>query len=721
MTRKVDGDLVRLLRDAAIIVSRSGRIVAANSRMASVSGYTEQDLLKMRADALVIDGGAAKKQSWWNRDASCGVHEVILIRKDGARLSARLIAETLGAKGDSGNILAVFAETTGDSADSAVSLDGETILRMCLQNVGAAVLLIGSDGKVVFLNRKCCELAGCKEREAVGRNWASVFVVRRDRRRASENFEAIVSGKVQREEYYFEAAMLTSSGAERIMGWFNTTIKDSAGRIAGVLGSGLDITDYKRMTEALKDSERRYRLISENATDGVWTTDLSGNVTYISPAIAKISGFTSEEQIGKNMRQLVTPQSLEGGWGMVKRQLALEEQEGADYARSWMAEIELFCRDGSTVCVEARTTFIRDDSGHPVGLMGVTRNITERKRAEKILLESEKRYRTLFENSRDAICIMNRDGNILDVNHAALDLFGYSREESANLDLRDIASSRERRRFQQAIEKYGYVRDFGMRLRRKDGERLDCLLTFDLRRDDEGNIIGYEGSIRDITEYKRLQENLRLYVNEITRAQEDERLRLSRELHDGVLQNLFALKLNVEEAIRGNRRPLQLRVAHLEDIQNRVSLAAEELSRLSHALRPAILDQLGLVPAVRVILADLDRATGIDTSLVVPGEERRLDSGMELGLFRIIQEALNNVRKHSGAGSVEVKIEFASQSVTATVVDDGKGFEAPERIGDFAAMGKLGLIGMYERAQLFNGTFTVRSARNKGTTVRVRV
>ncbi len=94
---------------------------------------------------------------------------------------------------------------------------------------------------------------------------------------------------------------------------------------------------------------------------------------------------------------------------------------------------------------------------------------------------------------------------------------------------------------------------------------------------------------------------------------------------------------------------------------------------------------------------------------------------MELGLFRIIQEALNNVRKHSGAGSVEVKIEFAPQSVTAMVADDEKGFEAPERIGDFAAMGKLGLIGMYERAQLFNGTFTVRSARNKGTTVRVRV
>ncbi len=120
----------------------------------------------------------------------------------------------------------------------------------------------------------------------------------------------------------------------------------------------------------------------------------------------------------------------------------------------------------------------------------------------------------------------------------------------ARRSLSGHAPGEQRREFQRQIEKSGFVRNFEMRIRRKDGVDLDCLLTFDLRTDDYGGVVGYEGSIRDITEWKRLQRNLRLYVNEVTRAQESERLRLSRELHDGVLQNLLALGLELEKAIR---------------------------------------------------------------------------------------------------------------------------------------------------------------------------
>ena len=243
---------------------------------------------------------------------------------------------------------------------------------------------------------------------------------------------------------------------------------------------------------------------------------------------------------------------------------------------------------------------------------------------------------------------MARNGELLDLNRAALDLFGYSREALPQLNMKDLMPLREWRRFRQQIEKQGYIRNFGASLRRSDGALLECLLTFDLRRDN-GSIAGYEGSIRDITEYKRLQENLRVYMNEVVKAQENERLRLSRELHDGALQGLLALSLNVEEAIAAERRPYECRIRHLEGIKSKIGQVAEELTWMSHSLRPSVLDHLGLVPAVQALARDVSDTAKVRTEVRLKGKLRRFSPDVELGLFRIIQEALNNTRKHSGA------------------------------------------------------------------------
>jgi signal transduction histidine kinase len=134
-----------------------------------------------------------------------------------------------------------------------------------------------------------------------------------------------------------------------------------------------------------------------------------------------------------------------------------------------------------------------------------------------------------------------------------------------------------------------------------------------------------------------------------------------------------------------------------------------------------VLDQLGLVPAVELILNDLTKMGKIDAHMEVVGQERRLPPEVELGLFRIIQEAVSNVRKHSGASTVMVAVEFKQDEVAVIVSDDGKGLELPARLCDMAAMGKLGLVGMQERAQLLDGKFSVKSGLGKGTVVRVDV
>lgn len=210
-------------------------------------------------------------------------------------------------------------------------------------------------------------------------------------------------------------------------------------------------------------------------------------------------------------------------------------------------------------------------------------------------------------------------------------------------------------------------------------------------------------------------------MNESTRAQEDERLRLSRDLHDGALQRVLTLSLNVEEAIAAERRPYAYRVQQLEGIRERLREVAGELTWMSHSLRPSVLDHLGLVPAVQALARDISGTARTVTELKVRGKLRRLPADTELGLFRIVQESLTNIRKHSGADRASVTVTFAGRAVRVVVRDNGRGFALPELLGDLAGKGKLGLVGMQERAQLIEGSFEIDSRVGEGTTVRVEV
>jgi signal transduction histidine kinase len=203
-------------------------------------------------------------------------------------------------------------------------------------------------------------------------------------------------------------------------------------------------------------------------------------------------------------------------------------------------------------------------------------------------------------------------------------------------------------------------------------------------------------------ENARLYENMRFYVRQITEAQEDERKRIARELHDDTAQALIDLSRRLDN----------------------LATSSEQLSetmRFGRDLRPSVLDDLGLLPALEWLTANLMQGNGIETELKVYGDRRRLSPEAELVLFRIVQEALNNVRRHSQASRVVTTVEFGEGRARITVDDNGQGFELPGRTGDLATAGKLGLIGMHERADLLDGTLTVRSELGKGTTVTVEV
>ncbi|MGD8462585.1 MAG: GAF domain-containing sensor histidine kinase [Anaerolineae bacterium] len=260
----------------------------------------------------------------------------------------------------------------------------------------------------------------------------------------------------------------------------------------------------------------------------------------------------------------------------------------------------------------------------------------------------------------------------------------------------------------------------------KSKERLLGVIDFFLHVDESIDVIDqqmYAAIGRQVgvaVENARLCESLRFYVRRITRAQEDERRRIARELHDDTVQSLIDLSRRLDHLASSGDSFSDSSLERMEHLQVRIGEILQGVRRYSRDLRPSVLDDLGLLPAVEGLLADL-RSEGLATSLEIVGEERRLAPEIELELFRSVQEALNNVRRHARATEVSITVQFSDRRVRITVQDNGRGFELLGSTGDFALTGKFGLLGMEERAQLLRGHFKVLTSHGKGTIVIVDV
>ncbi|KTB48257.1 PAS domain S-box [Dehalogenimonas alkenigignens] len=335
-------------------------------------------------------------------------------------------------------------------------------------------------------------------------------------------------------------------------------------------------------------------------------------------------------------------------------------------------------------------------------------------------------YRYLFENASDAIWVQDLDGRILYANRAAERLTGYDQDELLDQDVgkflpdahsHDIA--REVRRRLLAGE--DFHQPYEQRIVRRDGSlaiwRMASSLVIT-----EGEVTGFQHIARDVTAERQLQDNMRFYVQEVLRAQEDERKRVARELHDEVSPSLLLLIQRIDAISSNSRLKLsEVMKQKMEDLRVQTVEALESTRRIAQDLRPRILDDLGLIAALEWMADNLIKKHGIEAKVIIVGREQALSSEVQLLLFRIAQEALNNVRKHSDASQVEITVTFGEEKTVVSIADNGKGFSVPLRISDLAAGGKLGLAGMQERAQLIGGHVDLKSDPGHGAVVTVEV
>jgi two-component system sensor histidine kinase DegS len=223
-------------------------------------------------------------------------------------------------------------------------------------------------------------------------------------------------------------------------------------------------------------------------------------------------------------------------------------------------------------------------------------------------------------------------------------------------------------------------------------------------------------------ENARLYENMRSYAKQILTAQERERTRMARELHDDTAQSLVALSRQLDALlVNGGFEPSSPATGRLENLRDFAGQISQDIRRFSQDLRPSTLDDLGLLPTLEGLTSKMSEEDGVEAGLEVVGERRRLSPQAELILFRIAQEALTNIRKHARASKVMATVEFTDSVVRLTVQDNGRGFQLPAEARNFVESGKLGLTGMMERAELAGGRLTVHSTPEEGTTVEAEI
>lgn len=357
--------------------------------------------------------------------------------------------------------------------------------------------------------------------------------------------------------------------------------------------------------------------------------------------------------------------------------------------------------------------------GYVVGDRIDQRNRVQQERDEThaALLESESRYRALFQASADPLLVLDSDCRIKEANRAAGVTFLYPAGELSGATLADLVGPDGAQRIAgqwAAAASTGHGRgEYPVRLR--DGRAVwlegTCAAVETVR---GGEPLVYL-SLRDVTQQRIRHEELRTFTGHVLRAQEEERRRIAQELHDETLQGLILLCRRLDAVEESSGLLPERTIAAIHAARDSTEELVDLLRNFTRDLRPPALDDLGVVPTVERLLSDLGQRSGIDWDLKVSGTPRRLPPEPELGIFRIVQESVRNVERHAGARSVKVRFSFESERLELTIRDDGRGFD-PRKVGGPCPT-SLGLIGIQERAALLGGLLSIRSAAGGGTTV----
>ena len=589
--------------------------------------------------------------------------------------------------------------------------EAEQKYRQIFENAGEGIFQSTPEGNYLIANPALAHMHGFDSPEELIRSRKDisreVYVEPAQREAFKRALEA--HGSV----YGFEHQTVRKDGRKIWISVNAHAVRDHAGKIVYYEGTAQDITERKLAEEALRESEERYRDLVENSHELICTHDLDGKILSVNRAARRLFGYEWDEFVGNmNIRDILAPKIRDRFDDYMKQILNEGGTRGTMLVQTRTGEYRL---------LEYYNSLRTEGVAAPI-VRGIARDITEERRAERALRESEERYRELFENSKDAFYVHDMNGVYVSVNRAAEKLSGYRREEIIGKHFSEFMTPEHARNVHRHLMKLDaagettYEVEFINRKGRQVPVEIFSRLIF------EGGVpVAVHGCVRDISERKKAQEAARNYSRRVIEAQEAERRRISRELHDQVGQILTAVKMNLHALQQTCSEPETL--MSIDDNLKVIDEAVDQVRDLSVDLRPLLLDDFGLVVALRWYLERQTRNTGVPAKFVSGSldEDDRFSSELETACFRIAQEGVTNIVRHARATRISVRLERVLSDLILLITDDGAGFDARTLRAGSGGTATLGLRGMEERAQAVGGTITIDSAPALGTEICARL
>ncbi len=525
------------------------------------------------------------------------------------------------------------------------------------------------------------------EKEIINEKIKNVFVVGNDMVEA--NFKT-KSGKLI--PYYFTGMYISYEGEDCLM------------------GVGLDISEKIKSQQELFESEQKFRTLVQQASDGIIITDEEGNFIEVNESAATLTGYQKKELSAMNIDDIFFE---EGG---IKRPLRYNAMASGAVV---ISEHFLRRKGGKMINVEVSAKQLSDGR-----YQRILRDITERTQVEDALRASEKKYRLLFNDNPLPMWINNQnDNNFIDVNNAALVAYGYSKKEFLKMNLSDLNSynnnvkkqSPNNRKSETAIDGiYEHVKNNGEIM------KVD-VLTHDIIYEGKPAILSLANDITAKLEaeesLQRSNEALRDLASHLETIRENERIHMAREIHDELGQQLTGLKMDISWLSRKIKSDDEAINDKMKDTMQLIDKTVITVRRIATELRPSILDDLGLIAAMEWQSEEFEKRSEIKSIFKTNVSQIEVSADVATAVFRIFQESLTNVLRHSKATEVISFFRLENYVITLFIEDNGVGFN------EHAIKNKktLGLLGMKERIQLINGKYEINGNSGKGTSVIITV
>jgi PAS domain S-box-containing protein len=580
-----------------------------------------------------------------------------------------------------------------------------------------AVCLIHPKGRLLAVNSQAVTMLGyASMRELLQKNIFEITPAEEHERIKTDIVVALKAGIIRNVEY----TMLKKNGASFRVELSATVSLGFNDQPAGLLSVVRDITENKQVQEALQASEERFRQLADHIQEVFWMSnaDKSG-IIYVSPAYEKIWGQSCSSLYAspRNWIEAIHPEDRER-----VTENALTKQVTGEYDETY----RIIRPDGSIRWIQDRAFPIRNAAGKIYRIVGIADDITKRKQAWDALGESEARKKAIMHAALDGIITFDHEGRMIELNSAAEKIFGHSQSKLIGENVMEVIPPSFKTWFKNGLANFfagekGPIQ--GSRIEmpalRADGSSFAAEFTItQIRLAGHPMFTLY---IRDITQRKRAEGELRALPQRIIKAQEAERSRIAQELHDGINQLIASVKMRLRK-VEGSLPDLKPAAREILARCDRLLVKVlEENRRIAHNLRPTELDQLGLAAACTSFCNEVQLRTNLKFECRLISLAQRLPLDIELQLFRIVQEAVNNTEKYARAKSVKLRIRVQAGSVVLKIQDDGQGFDAKTLKPGKKTRHGLGLTNMRERALSLGGTCEIKSQPGRGTAITVRV